>query len=109
MSSTSPPTAAPDSVTIMGAGLVGSLLSLYLARRGHTVQVFERRPDPRRADVQEGRSINLALSDRGWKALGGVGVANDIRHVGIPMSGRVMHDVHGNLTRQPYGHEGQAI
>ena len=93
----------------MGAGLVGSLLSLYLARRGHAVQVFERRPDLRRADVHEGRSINLALSDRGWKALGGVGVANDIRQVGIPMSGRVMHDVHGALTRQPYGHEGQAI
>ena len=109
MSSTTSPTATPGSVTIMGAGLVGSLLSLYLARRGHAVQVFERRPDPRRADVQEGRSINLALSDRGWKALGGVGVANDIRQVGIPMSGRVMHDVHGNLTRQPYGHEGQAI
>ena len=108
MSSISSPSAA-NSVTIMGAGLVGSLLSLYLARRGHAVQVFERRPDPRRADVHEGRSINLALSDRGWKALGGVGVANDIRHVGIAMSGRVMHDVHGNLTRQPYGHEGQAI
>ena len=108
MSSVSPP-AATDSVTIMGAGLVGSLLSLYLARRGHAVQVLERRPDPRRADVREGRSINLALSDRGWKALAGVGVADDIRQVGIPMSGRVMHDVHGNLTRQPYGREGQAI
>ena len=103
------PTAAFDSVTIMGAGLVGSLLSLYLARRGHAVQVFERRPDPRRADAQGGRSINLALSDRGWKALSGVGVADDIRQVGIPMSGRVMHDVHGNLTRQPYGQAGQAI
>ena len=93
----------------MGAGLVGSLLSLYLARRGHPVQVFERRGDPRRAGFQEGRSINLALSDRGWRALGGVGVANDIRQVGIPMTGRVMHDAQGNLTRQPYGHEGQAI
>ena len=103
------PAPAAESVTIMGAGLVGSLLSLYLARRGHAVQVFERRPDPRRAGVQEGRSINLALSDRGWKALGGVGVANDIRQVGIAMSGRVMHDGQGNLSRQPYGHEGQAI
>ena len=93
----------------MGAGLVGSLLSLYMARRGHSVQVFERRGDPRRAGFQEGRSINLALSDRGWRALGGVGVANDIRQVGIPMTGRVMHDAQGNLTRQPYGHEGQAI
>ena len=93
----------------MGAGLVGSLLSLYLARRGHAVEIIERRADPRRAGFQEGRSINLALSDRGWKALGGVGVANDIRQVGIPMSGRVMHAVDGTLTRQPYGHDGQAI
>ena len=93
----------------MGAGLVGSLLSLYLARRGHAVQVFERRPDPRHAGSQEGRSINLALSDRGWRALEGVGVAADIRQVGIPMTGRVMHDLHGNLTRQPYGQTGQAI
>ena len=93
----------------MGAGLVGSLLSLYLARRGHAVQVFERRADPRRAGFQEGRSINLALSDRGWRALGGVGVANDIRQVGIPMTERVMHDVQGNLTHQPYGKAGQAI
>ena len=93
----------------MGAGLVGSLLSLYLARRGHPVQVFERRADPRRAGFQEGRSINLALSDRGWRALEGVGVADDIRQVGIPMTGRVMHDLHGNLTRQPYGQAGQAI
>jgi kynurenine 3-monooxygenase len=93
----------------MGAGLVGSLLSLYLARRGHPVDVFERRADPRRAGFQEGRSINLALSDRGWRALEGVGVADDIRQVGIAMTGRVMHDVRGNLTRQPYGVADQAI
>ena len=100
---------AVEPLTVMGAGLVGSLLSLYLAQRGHPVQVFERRADPRRAGFQEGRSINLALSDRGWRALEGVGIADDIRQVGIPMTGRVMHDVQGNLTRQPYGHEGQAI
>ena len=101
------PTAEP--LTVMGAGLVGSLLSLYLAQRGHPVQVFERRADPRRAGFQEGRSINLALSDRGWRALEGVGVADDIRRVGIPMTGRVMHDPQGGLTRQPYGQDGQAI
>ena len=106
-SASSSPAAAP--LTVMGGGLVGSLLSLYLARRGHAVDVFERRADPRRAGFQEGRSINLALSDRGWRALEGVGVADDIRQVGIPMTGRVMHDVQGNLTRQPYGHDGQAI
>ncbi|MBU6119865.1 FAD-dependent oxidoreductase [Hymenobacter siberiensis] len=109
MATPAPAHPTTERITVMGAGLVGSLLSLYLARRGHAVEVFERRGDPRRAGFQEGRSINLALSDRGWKALGGVGVANDIRQVGIPMSGRVMHDVQGNLTRQPYGHDGQAI
>ena len=101
------PTTKP--LTVMGAGLVGSLLSLYLAQRGHAVQVFERRADPRRAGFQEGRSINLALSDRGWRALEGVGVADDIRQVGIAMTGRVMHDTQGNLTRQPYGQADQAI
>lgn len=109
MPSLAPAAPAAEPLTVMGAGLVGSLLSLYLARRGHPVQVFERRPDPREASSQEGRSINLALSDRGWRALEGVGVADDIREVGIPMTGRVMHDVQGNLTRQPYGQQGQAI
>ncbi|WP_310396195.1 NAD(P)/FAD-dependent oxidoreductase [Hymenobacter sp.] len=109
MSSAAPAFSPAEPLTVMGAGLVGSLLSLYLARRGHPVQVFERRADPRRAGFQEGRSINLALSDRGWRALEGVGVADDIRQVGIPMTGRVMHDAHGALTRQPYGQDGQAI
>ena len=109
MSATAPLLPAAEPLTVMGAGLVGSLLSLYLARRGHPVQVFERRADPRRAGFQEGRSINLALSDRGWRALEGVGVDDDIRQVGIPMTDRVMHDGQGNLTRQPYGQDGQAI
>lgn len=104
---TSPPAAEP--LTVMGAGLVGSLLSLYLARRGHPVQVLERRADPRRTGAPEGRSINLALSDRGWRALEGVGIADDIRRVGIPMYRRVMHDAQGQLTAQPYGQAGQAI
>ncbi|MDO7884683.1 NAD(P)/FAD-dependent oxidoreductase [Hymenobacter sp. CA2-7] len=101
--------AAAEPLVIMGAGLVGSLLALYLARRGHPVQMFERLPDPRRQGLLGGRSINLALSDRGWRALAGVGVADDIRQVGIPMYRRVMHDGQGNLTFQPYGQENQAI
>ncbi|WP_375416350.1 FAD-dependent oxidoreductase [uncultured Hymenobacter sp.] len=103
------PPAAAEPLTVMGAGLVGSLLSLYLARRGHSVQVIERRADPRRTGVQEGRSINLALSDRGWRALEGVGIADDIRRVGIPMYRRVIHDAQGQLSFQPYGQNGQAI
>ncbi|WP_439881013.1 FAD-dependent oxidoreductase [Pontibacter sp. MBLB2868] len=96
-------------VAIMGAGLVGSLLSLYLAKRGHNVHLYERRPDLRKTTVDGGRSINLALSDRGWRALRGIGIEEEVRKVAIPMYGRMMHDEYGSLTYQPYGKEGQAI
>ncbi|GAA4422961.1 NAD(P)/FAD-dependent oxidoreductase [Pontibacter saemangeumensis] len=96
-------------IAIMGAGLVGSLLSLYLAKRGHKVDLYERRPDLRTTVVDGGRSINLALSDRGWRALKGIGIEEEVRKVAIPMRRRVMHDEQGNLTFQPYGKEGQAI
>lgn len=99
----------PQDATIVGAGLVGSLLALYLAKKGNKVNLYERRPDMRKADIGGGRSINLALSDRGWKALEGIGIGEDIKKVAIPMYKRVMHDVKGNLTSQPYGKEGQAI
>lgn len=96
-------------LTVVGAGLVGSLLALYLARRGHRMQVLDRRPDLRRSARREGRSINLALSDRGWRALEGVGIADDVRQVSIPLYRRLMHDRQGQLTAQPYGAAGQAI
>ncbi|HAB36179.1 MAG TPA: kynurenine 3-monooxygenase [Cryomorphaceae bacterium] len=96
-------------VTVVGAGLVGSLWSLYLAKRGYSVDVYERRPDPRKSGRAEGRSINLALSDRGWAALEQVGMAEAVRKEAIPMYRRVMHDVAGNLSFQPYGKENQAI
>lgn len=96
-------------ITIMGAGLVGSLLSLYLAKRGHKVDIYERRPDMRKILLDGGRSINLALSDRGFKALRGIGIEEAVRKVAIPMHGRMMHDEQGNLTFQPYGKEGQSI
>jgi len=96
-------------IAIMGAGLVGSLLSLYLAKRGHKIDLYERRPDLRSTVIDGGRSINLALSDRGWRALKGLGIEEEVRRVAIPMHRRVMHDEQGNLTFQPYGKEGQAI
>jgi len=96
-------------VTILGAGLVGSLLSIYLSKRGYKVTMYERRPDMRKEKIAAGRSINLALSDRGWRGLEGVGIADDIRAIGIPMSGRMMHAVDGKLTFQNYGKQGQAI
>ena len=71
-------------ITVLGAGLVGSLLAIYLSRRGHRVQLYERRGDMRKEKVQAGRSINLALSDRGWRGLQGTGIAGDIRKVAIP-------------------------
>lgn len=96
-------------ISIAGAGLVGSLLSLYLSQKGHKVKVYERRPDMRLANISAGKSINLALSERGLKALAGVGIEEEIREMAIPMEGRMMHDTEGNLTFQPYGKEGQAI
>ena len=96
-------------ITIVGAGLVGSLLSIYLAKRGHKVSLYERRPDMRKEDVSAGRSINLALSDRGLRGLEGVGIEDEIRKVMIPMYGRVIHNLNGEIAFQPYGKEGQAI
>jgi kynurenine 3-monooxygenase len=96
-------------VAIAGAGLVGSFLSIYLAKRGFKVSVFERRPDMRKNLLDRGRSINLALSNRGIRALEEVGLANELRKVAIPMHGRTMHNREGQLTFQPYGKEGQFI
>ena len=97
------------SAIIVGAGLVGSLWAVYLSKAGYTVTIYERRSDIRKAEISAGKSINLALSTRGWKALDTVNVGDEIREIAIPMYGRTMHDVEGNLTYQPYGKEGEAI
>jgi kynurenine 3-monooxygenase len=96
-------------VTIVGAGLVGSLLSIYLAKKGYTISVYERRPDIRKAGMQGGRSINLALSDRGWRGLEGVGISEDVRQIAIPMYGRSIHNLDSSVVYQPYGTKEQAI
>ena len=98
-----------EKIGIVGGGLVGSLLSIYLSRRGYNVTVLERRGDMRKSEVEAGRSINLALSSRGLLALEEVGLAEVIKQIAIPMHGRTMHDRSGNLTFQPYGKEGQYI
>lgn len=97
------------SVTIVGAGLVGSLLSIYLSKRGYKVNVFERRADMRLETMSAGRSINLALSDRGWRGLEGVGIADEIKKIAIPMYGRFIHHKDGTNAYQPYGKDNQAI
>ena len=94
---------------IVGAGLVGSLWAVYLAKAGYKVTIYERRTDIRKTVISAGKSINLALSNRGWKALDAVGVGDEVRKFAIPMYGRMMHDLEGNLTYQQYGKEDQAI
>ena len=96
-------------VTIVGAGLVGSLLSIYLSKRGYKVNIFERRADMRQETMSAGRSINLALSDRGWRGLEGVGIADEIKKIAIPMYGRFIHHKDGTNAYQPYGMDNQAI
>ncbi len=94
---------------VVGAGLVGSLWAVFLARRGYTVQVFERRPDMRAAGYTGGRSINLAMSERGWKAAEQAGIREKLLPVAIPMPGRMIHTVSGDMAYQPYGKTGEAI
>jgi len=94
---------------VVGAGLVGSLWAVFLARRGYHVDVFERRHDMRAAGYLGGRSINLAMSERGWKAVEMAGIREKIEKVALPMPGRMMHAVDGACTYQPYGKEGEAI
>ncbi|MCE9672209.1 FAD-dependent monooxygenase [Myxococcus stipitatus] len=92
-----------DTVTVVGAGLVGSLVAVYLAKRGHDVEVLERRPDMRREVVDAGRSINLAISTRGLHALRQVGLEDEALRHAIPMRGRMIHPPQGALVFQPYG------
>lgn len=96
-------------VIIAGAGLAGSLLASCLANKGFEVEIFERRSDMRKGKTEAGRSINLALSTRGLRALEKVGMDKEILKEAIPMHGRMMHDNYGNLTYQAYGKEGQYI
>ncbi len=90
-------------VNIIGAGLAGSLLAIYLARRGIEVHLFERRVDMRNTPIPAGRSINLALANRGLAALQQVGLEHDVQPLLTSMRGRMMHDLQGELRRQPYG------
>ncbi len=98
-----------EKINIIGGGLSGSLLAIYLAKRGFEINLFERRPDMRKNRISAGKSINLALSVRGLRALEKVGLDKDIMSDAIPMYGRMIHNIAGELAFQPYGKEGQAI
>jgi kynurenine 3-monooxygenase len=97
----------PLNIAVVGAGLVGSLLAIYLRKGGHTVHIHDRSPDIRNITFS-GRSINLAMSDRGWKALDKAGVGDRIREIAIPMDKRAIH-IGNDLTFQHYGTSGECI
>ena len=103
------PRSPQSHIAIAGAGLVGSLLAIYLKKRGYRVSVFERRSDMRKKGYEGGRSINLALSNRGIRPLEEIGLAETLKQEAIPMHGRMIHDLHGNLNFQAYGKEGEYI
>ena len=90
-------------VTLLGAGLAGSLLAVFLARRGYDVTVYERLPDMRRHDIPAGRSINLALAHRGIRPLEAVGLFGEVQKLLISMRGRMLHDLSGATDLTPYG------
>ena len=91
-----------QNILIIGAGLCGSLLALRLGQRGHNVSVYEMRPDLRKVDISAGRSINLAFSNRGNKAMKLVGIENKVKALCIPMNGRMIHDRKGNTVLSNY-------
>ena len=98
-----------ENIIIVGAGLVGSLLSVYLTRAGFKVSVYDRNPDPRLVQMQSDRSINITLCERGFQALDAVGAGDLVREFCLPVYGRSMHAQNGELTYQPYGNKQEAI
>ncbi len=100
---------APHHISIAGAGLVGSLLSVLLGKRGYDVTIFERRPDMRGKEVDAGRSINLALSQRGIHALTQAGLMTDVEKLLVPMRGRILHLENGETEYLPYGQRSHEV
>ncbi len=98
-------------VVIVGAGLAGSMLAVYLARQGHEVQLYESRADLRRVDVDSGRSINLALATRGLVPLRELGLADAVDAITVPMAGRMIHaeGAGGAVSFQPYGNRDDEV
>lgn len=101
-------TQGKKNIAIIGSGLVGSLLAIYLKRYGHKITVFDRRPDIRNIEFS-GRSINLAMSNRGWNALKTVGIEEEIKKIAIPLDKRAMHVIGKEQYFQKYGKDGEAI
>lgn len=104
-----PNAAASRDITLIGAGLVGALLATLLAQRGFRVTVYERRPDPRVHGFLGGRSINLALAERGWHGLRVAGLSDVIAPIAVMMRGRMIHDTAGHTNLQRYGRDDSEV
>ena len=98
-----------EMILVVGGGLVGSLLSIYLTRLGYKVHLFDRYSDPRTARAPLGKSINLTICERGFTALDRVGAGDLVRAISVPCYGRVVHTVDGSVEYQPYGNRREAI
>ena len=98
-----------ETFTVVGGGPVGTLLAISLARHGYMVGLYEGRPDSRQTSIYQGKSINIALSDRGWMSLEKLGISARARSHAIPMYHRAIHGVDGSLSSLPYGKDGDAI
>lgn len=96
-------------IVLIGAGLAGSYMAYALGKKGYSVEVFEKRPDPRKAEYGSGRSINLVVSHRGWTAFKYAGIEEQIRAIVVPAYGRQIHDIEGNESYFPYSIDHQAI
>ncbi|STY28230.1 kynurenine 3-monooxygenase [Legionella wadsworthii] len=90
-------------VTIIGSGLAGTLLALYLAKRGYKLELFDARPDLRLLPADGGRSINLALSCRGITGMEGVGIMPLVKKLMVPMRARAIHEIQGQIKYQSFG------
>lgn len=96
-------------IVIIGSGMGGSFLAVYLSRLGCEIEIYERRPDIRRESGQEGRSINMTLATRGLIALEEVGLLDAVMAETLPLKGRMIHDLDGTRTFQPYGKGGGEV
>jgi len=102
-------TPTPRSLTLIGAGLAGSLLAILLSRQGWKITIYERRGDPRIADYESGRSINLALAERGRNALRQAGVEDEVMAKAVMMRGRMVHPREGAPDLQRYGRDDSEV
>lgn len=96
-------------ITIIGAGLTGTLLGILLGRQGYSVQIYERNKDPKHTFVKHGKSINLTLCKRGINALEKAGLMHEVQKLWVPVYGRCLHLGESQLEIQPYGNYGEAL